>query len=70
MSASVGQDSAEMDKTDLDLDATNGRVPDAPARPKMAENVVINKREEHPPPPAEWQGGGDVCKDMATGVMS
>ena len=55
-------------KTDRDLDATNGRVPDAPAPPKMEKNVVINKREEHPPPPAEWQGGGDACKDMATEV--
>ena len=36
-------------KIDCDLDATDGQVPDAPARPKMEENAVINKREEHPP---------------------
>ena len=30
------------DKIDCDLDATDGRAPDAPARPKMAEKVVIN----------------------------
>ena len=68
MSASVGQDYAEIDKTDLDLDATNGRVPDAPAPSKMEKNVVINNREEHSPPPAEVQGGGDTCKYMATEV--
>ena len=32
-----------------DPDATDGRVPDAPARPKMEENALINKREEHSP---------------------
>ena len=36
-------------KIDYDLDANDGRVPDAPARPKIEENAVINKREEHPP---------------------
>ena len=61
-------DSLDEKETDCYLDAYDGRAPDAPARPKMAENVVINKREEHPPPPAEWQGGGDACKDLATEV--
>ena len=61
--------SVEKNKIDRDLDATDGRVPDAPARPKMEKNVVSNKREEHPPPRAEWQGGGDAPgKDMGTEV--
>ena len=55
-------------KSDCDLDATDGRAPDAPAHPKMVENAVINKREVHPPPLAELQGGGDACKDRATEV--
>ena len=50
----------------------DGRIPDAPARPKMEENAVINKREEHPPPRAELQRGapgGDVFKNMAMEVL-
>ena len=58
---------AARNKIDCDLDATDGRVPDAPARPKT-ENAVINKREEHPPPRADLQMGCDAFKGMATEV--
>ena len=43
----------DKNKIDCDLAATDGRIPDAPAHPKMEENAVINKREEQPPPRAD-----------------
>ena len=45
-----------------DPDASNGRVRDLPARPKMEKNAVINKREEHPPPRASDQISAKVDK--------
>ena len=42
--------SVEMHKIDGDPAATDGQVPDAPARPMMEENAVSNKRDQHLPP--------------------
>ena len=40
----------DMHKIDGDPAATDGQVPDAPARPMMEENAASNKRDQHLPP--------------------
>ena len=60
--------SVEKDKIDRDPAATDGRVPDAPARPKTEENVVTNGGHQHLPPEAireEDEYAGDLAATAA-----
>ena len=54
----------EVHTIDGDPAATDGQVPDAPARPTMEENAASNKRDQHlPPEVAEAQRRDVVTKN-------
>ena len=59
----------EVYKIDGDPAATDGQVPDAPARPTVAENVVSDKSDQHLPPEiAEAQRHNAITKNTVGGA--
>ena len=56
--------SMEVYKIDGDPAATDGQLPDAPARLTLEENAASNKRDQHlPPEVAEAQRCDEVTKN-------
>ena len=58
--------SVEKNKIDGDPAATDGQVPDAPARPMMEENAASNRRYQYLPPKVAWEEYKNVGDPAAT----
>ena len=58
--------SAAQNESDGDPTASDGQVPDAPARPKMKENDAPNGRHQHFPPEATTKEDNNAYDSAAT----